>query len=179
MFAYCINCPTRYSDDGGSRPVVGDNPNTESQEEREASIVAVYGIRVDITEMLTLYMEYNAEQLKKYLREHGYYMTVVYFCSLVKDGGDLDIKRRPEWQFEPGKRYYFNKTLLRYDDPGNICFGYVGAVLFDVNTLCFGAGVNQISKFGFRFGNLTTYYDDPRDNAMIKRGYSLYTTGSW
>ena len=63
---------------------------------------------------------------------------------------------------------------LRYDDPGNINFGYVGAVLFSEEILCLGAGVNQISKYGFRFGDFSTFFDDPRDNMMIKLGYALY-----
>ncbi|MBE6713382.1 MAG: hypothetical protein E7580_07695 [Ruminococcaceae bacterium] len=92
----------------------------------------------------------------------------------VTDGGNLDIKTQDEWNFEEGKEYLFNGRTLRYDDPGNINFGYVGAILFPEGFLCFGAGINQISKFGFECGDITTWYDDPRDNEMIKYGYQLY-----
>ena len=60
------------------------------------------------------------------------------------------------------------------DDPGNIHFGYTGAVLFPESFVCFGAGMNNISKFEFTTGNVDSYYDDPQDQEMMKWGYDLY-----
>lgn len=129
---------------------------------------------IDLTDALTSYMDKNARDLQEYKKEHGFAKAAVYFYNNVKDGGALDIKLQESWKFEEGKVYLFNGEPLRFDDPGNINFGYVGAVLFPEIVLCAGAGANQISKWGFRFGNPTTFYDDPRDNEMIKYGYSLY-----
>lgn len=80
-------------------------------------------------------------------------------------------------KFEIGKTYYFNGKKLRYDDPGNINYGYVGAVLFPDVILCMAAGGNQVKNHGFKFGDISTWYDDLRDNEMIKYGYSLYMQG--
>lgn len=91
--------------------------------------------------------------------------------------GALDIKLQDKWKFDEGQLYSFDKQILRYDDPGNINFGYVGAVIFPEAVLCFGAGMNQIKKHGFKFGDLSKWYDDPRDNTIIKYGYDLYMNG--
>ena len=132
---------------------------------------------IDLTEKLTSYMEQNAMDLMTYRNDNGTVKAWFYFKDNVTDGGALDIKLQDEWKFEEGHSYSFNKQILRYDDPGNINFGYVGAVIFPEEFLCFGAGLNQIKKHRFKFGNLSTWYDDPRDNAMIKYGSSLYMNG--
>lgn len=33
---------------------------------------------------------------------------------------------------------------------------------------------NQIAKYGLKDGNIKTYFDDPRDQEMIRYGYHLY-----
>ena len=132
---------------------------------------------IDLTEKLTGFMEKNANDLKTYKQTNGIVKAAVYFYKNVTDGGALDIKLQAEWKFEEGQLYSFNNQILRYDDPGNINFGYVGAVIFPESFLCFGAGMNQIKKHGFKFGDLSTWYDDPRDNAMIKYGYDIYVNG--
>ena len=180
MFSYCNNYPVGSLDDTGARPIVGDNPSTETPDERHASfsVMKKWAV-VDLTEKLMGFMNYNAEKLIDYRNENGYIGACVYFYKNVRDYGDLDIKLQDEWSFEAKTDYYFYGTLLRYDDPGNINFGYIGAILFDLNILCLGAGINQISKYGFQFGDFSTCFDDPRDNEMIKRGYNLYTKGTW
>ena len=100
--------------------------------------------------------------------------TWKYFKANVIDGGSLDIKLQDDRKFENGKIYLYNGQKLRYDDPGNINFGYVGAAIFPRAILCFGAGVNQISKHGLKYGDISTFWDDPTDNRMIKYGYGLY-----
>ena len=129
---------------------------------------------VDLTEKLTEFMEENVAEFEEYIDKNGTAAAAIYFLKNVVDGGVLDIKLQDEWSFEEGQMYIFNGRELRYDDPGNINFGYVGAVLFPEEMLCFGAGMNQISKYWFAFGDISTWFDDPRDNAMIKYGYSLY-----
>ena len=168
MFVYCLNSPAGYIDITG---------NTA----RFLTFCCIYDgsgsgekTIVDLTDILNEFMRENAKILQEFYDEHSYASSLIFFYNNVKDGGALDIKLQEDWKFEEGKSYYYNGIELRYDDPGNINFGYVGAVLFSEGTLCFGAGVNQISKFGFQFGDLSTFYDDPRDNEMIKLGYSKY-----
>ena len=116
----------------------------------------------------------NATELKQYKKDNGTVKAMLYFYKNVTDGGSLDIKLQDEWKFEDDRKYLFNGIELRYDDPGNINFGYVGAVIFPEIILCAGAGLNQIGKYGFKFGDISTFFDDPRDNKMIKYGFSLY-----
>lgn len=71
------------------------------------------------------------------------------------------------------------KKEIRYDDPGNIAFGYYGAALYSKEFLHFGAGANQFKKYidsdgKHPIGPLNKFYDDPRDYAMIDWGYDLY-----
>ena len=181
MFSYCNNTPVILVDSGGSRPVVGDHPNKETPEERHASFAAMKQNkrRVDLTEKLTQYMNNNAETLSTYLNENGYINACFYFYNNVRDFGELDIKLQDEWKFEANTDYYFNGTLLRYDDPGNINYGYIGAILFDLEVLWVCAGLNQVGKYGLKYGDFSTYFDDPRDREMIERGYVLYTEGTW
>ena len=129
---------------------------------------------VDITEKLTSFMRANAKTLSEYYEKHGFIQAAIYFYQNVTDNGVLDIKMQKDWAFEEGTEYTFNGMVLRNDDPGNINFGYVGAVLFTEEVLCAGAGANQISKYGFKYGDISTYFDDPRDNKMIKYGFGLY-----
>ena len=132
---------------------------------------------VDLTEKLTAFMENNAQKFETYIDTYGRAKAMIYFYENVNNGGALDIKLQDEWKFEIGKTYYFNGKKLRYDDPGNINYGYVGAVLFPDVILCMAAGGNQVKNHGFKFGDISTWYDDPRDNEMIKYGYSLYIQG--
>lgn len=181
MFSYCNNNPIILVDGEGSRPIVGDDPNKETPEERHASFAAMKQNKksVDLTEKLTQYMNNNAETLSTYLKENGYISACFYFYNIVRDFGELDIKLQDEWKFEANTDYYFNGTLLRYDDPGNINYGYIGAILFDLEVLWVGAGINQVGKYGFKYGDFSTYFDDPRDREMIERGYILYAEGTW
>lgn len=132
------------------------------------------GREVDLSNKLDSYMLENAKKLQQYKDKHGTVKAIIYFYNNVKDGGDLDLKLQDDWKFDNDKWYKYYDFYLRYDDPGNINFGYVGAVLFSETVLCAGAGANQIKKYGFQFGDLSTFYDDPRDNRMIKYGYNLY-----
>lgn len=173
MFAYCNNSPIFYTDDSGTRPVAYGENGEESARSRERA----YTKRtppVDLTDVLTAFMQDNAAEFAEYVKDNGKVKGAKYFYENVKDGGSLDIKLQDDWAFQDGVSYVFRCKGLRHDDPGNINFGYVGAVLFGEGVLCFGAGVNQISKWGFEYGDITTWFDDPRDNEMIKWGYTLY-----
>ena len=163
MFAYCNNNPVKYSDSSGQLPI----RNTVFINDSGRGLI-------DLTDKLTAFMQENAEKLTNFVAENNTLEGWWYFYENVNDGGDLDIKLQDEWAFREGVKYTFQGRELRADDPGNINFGYVGAVLFPEEMLCMGAGLNQISNWGFQFGDLSTWFDDPRDNEMIKYGYLLY-----
>ena len=132
---------------------------------------------VDLTEKLDALMHKSAADLKRVQAKYGYYAACMYYYVKVKDGGDWDIKLQDEWKFEKGKTYVYQGRVMRWDDPGNIHFGYVGAILFHEEVVCFGAGMNNMTKFGFSAGDFESYYDDPRDQEMMRWGYRLYKSG--
>ena len=76
----------------------------------------------------------------------------------------------------------YKGMVLRFDAPDNINFGYLGAALFSKRILipfpkrilCLGAGINQVLKPNVPHGDIFSFFDDPRDNFMIKYGYGLY-----
>ena len=119
-------------------------------------------------------MREHAADMQRIKDKYGYYIAAVCYYKRVTDKGIWDIKRTDEWKFEEGKTYVYRGVEMRMDDPGNIHFGYIGAVLFDVEFVCFGAGMNNVSKFGFSTGSVESYYDDPQDQEMMRWGYNLY-----
>ena len=119
----------------------------------------------------------HAEEMQQVLEARGELRAQLYFYEKVKDGGDWDIKLTDEWKFEEGKVYVYRGQVMRWDDPGNIHFGYTGAVVFSEEFLCAGAGLNQITKFGFSSGDFDSYFDDPRDQEMMRWGCRLYAAG--
>lgn len=129
---------------------------------------------VDLTYKLNVFMWENAAYLESYLEDLGYIKAALFYHAMVTDGGQWDIKRTEEWRFEPGKTYVYQGRVLRMDDPGNIHFGYLGAILFPEEFVCFGAGMNNLLKFGFDQGDLASYYDDPQDQEMMRWGYRMY-----
>ena len=132
---------------------------------------------IDLTAKLDALMHKNAATMRSVLARRGWYLAAFYFYNMVKDGGDWDIKLQDEWKFEEGVVYMYQGKVMRWDDPGNIHFGYVGAVVFSEEAVCLGAGLNQITKFGFSFGDFSSYYDDPRDQEMMRWGHRLYKSG--
>ena len=101
-----------------------------------------------------------------------------HFINLVKNGGAFDLKRKKEWKFKKGNKYYYKKKKLRYDDPGNIHFGYIGYAFFPKTVLTMGAGGYQLittaknKKDKWKFWS--SFGDDPRDTQMIKWGYEIH-----
>ena len=142
----------------------------------EPAVVAaapVEGEVVDLTEKLNALIRKNEVVLRDYLAEHGHFAASLYYYVKVTDGGEWDIKVTDEWAFEKGKTYVYEGQVLRMDDPGNIHFGYLGAILFPEEFVCFGAGMNNFLKFGTVDGNLASYYDDPQDQEMMRWGYRM------
>jgi hypothetical protein len=132
---------------------------------------------VDITDKLNALMLKNGEELRRIRKEKGYLYACLYYYIKVTDAGDWDIKRTDEWKFEKGKTYVYQGVEMRMDDPGNIHFGYLGAILFHEEFVCFGAGLNNFMKFGRRDGDFYSYFDDPHDQIMMRWGYRMYKEG--
>ena len=132
---------------------------------------------VDLTEKLDALMHESAKTLKSVLARQGRYRACIFYYHMVKDGGPWDIKLQDEWKFEEGTTYIYQGRVMRMDDPGNIHFGYLGAIILPEEIVCLGAGLNNISKFGFTAGDFKSYYDDPQDQEMMRWGYRLYKSG--
>ncbi len=176
-FSYCLNNPIKFRDHEGTRPVVGDSVSRETQLERKLSTNFMKQKEVtyvDITNELDIFMFNSCGEFEDYIDENGSANGAFFFAENVTDGGVWDIKRNPDWNLSPNRQYVYNGRVLRYDDPGNIAYGYIGGVLFSEEVLCMAAGANQITKYGFKCGHLLSYFDDPRDQQMIRFGYSLY-----
>ena len=181
MFAYCNNNPVLYLDSAGYRPVVGDNVQNESAAERKLSCGYMKGDTtpvVDLTEALNEEMTKNAEDFRSCINaiQDGPQKTIVVmgiFAMASIDGGKYDLKLQDEWKFDENAKYTYGKYNLRYDDVGNIHYGYVGSVYFSEDFLCFAAGVNQFFKDGLSYG-IENNFDDPRDQIMVRIGCTLY-----
>ena len=160
-----------------TEPPVTEPPATEPPETVPEETVPSGENVVDITEKLDNLMHQSAAELTRIRDRFGYAVAATYYYLKVTDGGDWDIKRTAPWKFEEGKIYVYQGKVMRMDDPGNIHFGYVGAVIFPEEFVCFGAGMNNVSKFGYTTGDFASYYDDPQDQEMMRWGYHLYESG--
>lgn len=104
----------------------------------------------------------------------------VYFYEKVKYGGDWDFKSQSSWGLKPDVTYIYHGSELRYDDIGNIHYGYVGRELFSLPVLLFAAGAAQIKNDIFtrntwpQFEHFWCNYDDPRDQFMVFWGCTLW-----
>lgn len=105
--------------------------------------------------------------------------TAVHFALNVRPNGKWDYKVDIGWdQYRTvviaGKRYYIDG-----EDIGNIHYGYVGRYLFDSETLQYAAGVIQRLQGRAKPSWIDSYYDDPKDNAAIRRGINWYNSGTF
>ena len=70
----------------------------------------------------------------------------------------------------------YNGETYSAEDHGNIHYGYVGSVAFAPIILEVSAGANQFRK-GVHWEYFSTYFDEPRDNEMIRYGIELFNRG--
>ncbi|MYY44009.1 polymorphic toxin type 44 domain-containing protein [Elizabethkingia anophelis] len=110
------------------------------------------------------------------------YDTVEYarlkeFYDLVKSGGPYDLKQKKKSNFSYKKlgrevSAIYNGQAFGAEDFGNYNFGIAAkAYGFSLNFARAGAGLYQIYSFTSNIKWISTYFDDPRDSMMIKRGY--------
>ena len=130
-------------------------------------------VKIDITERLNQTMEEGYNEISKYCMEHGLAETIVYFVENVKTGGKWDLKNRANWNLRKGATYIYNDIPLRWDEPGNISFGYIGSAIFGTDVLQLGAGMYQIMSGTSEWGYVSSYGDDPLDSMCIQYGYLL------
>lgn len=91
------------------------------------------------------------------------------------------------WGLNINIDYIYKGNTYRYDDIGNIHYGYVGREVFGILVLLSGAGVYQaISDFKRGSGNLLSkasniqfnhfyaFFDDPQDQQMVMIGSVLW-----
>ena len=157
LYVYCLNNPINLTDPSGKRAI-------------------------NITSKLTNLMRSNALKFAAYIMGQIIFRGVVrgmvnafkYFYNNSKNGGSWDLKRLPSWKLSKGDWFVFRGKRLRNDDPGNIHFGYVGSVMFPVHILRAGAGVYQIYSGTSRWKYWWSFFDDPRDSAMISYGNTLF-----
>lgn len=132
---------------------------------------------VDITEKLNAAMVDHAMELAEYADMYSPNAAVGYFVENVRGGGEWDLKSQDSWGLDENQQYRYKNLLLRYDDIGNIHYGYVGRVLFDQDMLLFAGGVVQIISGTSDISYYSSNFDDPRDQWAIRVGAILWDRG--
>jgi hypothetical protein len=96
--------------------------------------------------------------------------------NLIKTGGDWDFKNKAGHIFNQSNArldFFYSGSQFRYDDFGNYHFGHVAKMNgWPQRISLIGAGAVQVKNGTARLSYWNTFFDDPQDNAMIKRGYS-------
>ncbi len=183
MFSYCLNNPTTYYDPTGTLPCgcvyngsAGDFARLEHGLPPGNCSHGINRTTVDITNRLNSEMRKNAEYLREYRIEKGFVNAVKEFVVNVKTGGNWDFKNQRAWKFSENVTYYYNGSVIRQDDIGNIHYGYVGRELFGVGTLLVGGGLYQIKTDfpNIQWNHFYSVFDDPRDQMMVIVGTILW-----
>ena len=175
MFAYCGNNPVNNVDSLGTCYYASGQWCHDNWE-----FIGGYVRKpapVDLTEKINKAMKENADTLRNYKDEHNYKDTLTFFVNKVKPGGDWDFKSQKDWALDSNTTYAYNFTELRYDDIGNIHYGYVGRVLFSSDILLLAGGAVQIYTGTSKLSYWRTNFDDPRDQWAIEYGCQLWDMG--
>lgn len=100
----------------------------------------------------------------------------LFFVDKVKTGGDWDYKQ----SLGTSTRYYCN--MKNYygnysgESIGNMHYGTVGSYLFTPGILKSAAGLYQFLGGNLKLSWISTYFDDPRDQANIETGINLHSS---
>ena len=177
MFAYCNNNPVLFEDSNGNRPIASMSVASETTAMRKQTFAHINNRKkqiLDITEKLDSAMTENSQKLNDFKKNNNIINTSLYFANKVKPDGEWDFKSQEDWNLSPEVTYYYKNKELRYDDIGNIHYGYVGSAVYSETLLLRMGGVIQIltrsSKLEYAFSN----FDDPRDQEMIEFGALLW-----
>jgi len=196
MFAYCNGNPVMFADPSGTKSsflkeysngilqeILSDKEGSKKTYNAQDRLMIKKSIStgspVDITKKLNIVMKTNVLRFNQEVVSPVYSNPVTIlmeFCERSKSGGDRDIKY--QWDLPTDIEYIYDGNTLRYDDIGNLHFGFVGASIYPLDFLLCGAGVYQLysSLKGEKvpLGGPSPFFDDPRDQEMIKMGYNLY-----
>ena len=186
MFAYCANNPVMFRDPNGCSyeitiPAIGNSGRYEiSQPTDDIKDIGVvynngtYTVApvIDVTQDLNTAMKNNALEIQIYAENHNDIELMLYFTNKVRPNGDWDYKV----QLQSNQQYKYNDMILRFDDIGNIHYGYVGSAIYSEKTLLIAAGVVQLVFNPNLNYNSSTYFDEPRDQEMIAYGHVLWDT---
>ncbi|HHB1887415.1 hypothetical protein J0818_28455 [Bacillus cereus] len=117
--------------------------------------------------LLMAYAAYEAKQL------NAPETAVTYFIEKVRTKGPWDYK----WQYA-GKYIYQGRNCTG-EDLGNMHYGYVGrAGGFTPDLLKTAAGLYQIKSGTYKLEWISSYFDDPNDQAWINYGIQLWDNKS-
>lgn len=177
MFAYCGNNPVNNVDEAGTCYYDAKGNWRHDNWEYIGDYYKQHPDphAVDITEKLNNAMENHRAEIQMWKDRYGVSIATYIFYQRVKPGGAWDFKSQPSWDLEYNSTYLYGSVLLRFDDPGNIHYGYVGSALFGEDILKIAGGAVQIWTGTSDIAYWKSYFDDPRDQAMIALGYSLST----
>jgi|GEM_PF-2103609 len=164
----------------------------EAKRDGEA-LKAKYPLAVPNMPFLTIYCKTKEDEERRKQTRYMYND----FINLVQSWAPYDIKRRYSWSED--LQYIFDGQIIDYDDTGNMAFGVIArAAGFSDFLSQLGAGVvnfieaiepivldkNGVKKdynkvdlsetLNRELSWWRTYFDDPRDNAAIKKGFEYY-----
>ena len=122
-------------------------------------------------------MKNNAETISYIKANHASDAAKLFFIIKVWPHGDWDFKRQNSWNLNSATTYIYHGQVLRFDDIGNIHYGYVGRVIFKEKTLLKAGGLLQIAAFTSKKEYKSSNYDDPRDQWAISFGAKLWDEG--
>ncbi len=192
MFAYCANNPVMFCDPSGCSYEITikatgnsgwyevhqneSDKNNYSVIYKEGSYTVLTNA-VNITNKLNTAMKNNSQTFDKYSKEHNLVDTSLFFMENVKPGGAWDFKAQDDWGLNNKTSYIYNNTVLRYDDIGNMHYGYVGRIVYSKEILLFMGGFVQVCTGTTKLEYITSNFDDPRDQEMILYGYLLWDQG--
>lgn len=115
------------------------------------------------------------------------------FSNLVKSWAPYDIKRRCSWVGD--LQYIFDGYIIDFDDTGNLTFGVIAKATgisdflsqLGAGLINFKEALETVEDLGEYYNQdeleeavnrelswWSTYFDDPRDNAAIKKGFKYY-----
>lgn len=137
----------------------------------------------DLLDMTVEFQNVVAHGLPEFTGIARGFFPDIRFRNLVTDDAKYDLKSKITSDGTPsyaaiviGEYSFFNGTLRRYDDYGNISYGAFGREAgFTKAYLRFGSDVNQWGKD--LFGDTDGSGDEPRDVQMINLGFKLYEQG--
>ena len=126
----------------------------------------------DVTRRLNEYMTQTKIDYA-YMHEKHWFEILREFRNLVGNGGEMDLKNRPEWQ---KSAYVYDGELIAQDALGNINYGHFGMFCnIPKVILIYAAGLAQFIAHGdLKEEFWKAGFDDPRDTYRVVQGIGLY-----